>query len=359
MKPGLGIFLNFGDSFLEYKKAGRDSHWLNNYLKFYPKVFHPVYVFSYANESNPYPRLIKLLPNRHNLPRWLYVWLIPFVYAKEIKQCSVLRVKQMLGVWPAMIAKLLWQKPIVATYGYDYAYFAQKEGKWWLVPWIKLTEWLGWQMSDVVIVTTPSSKPKARLISNGVDTDLFKPAVRRARRVKILNIGRLVNQKNQLVLIKAIAKLKQSAELIIVGRGTLKNKILNLAKKLKVKLNYIESLPHQELASLYQQADIFCLPSHHEGSPKALLEAMSCGLPCVVTDKPYSQFIIKNGQDGLLVNNSISQLSKSINQLIESWELRQKIGKSARQTILNRFDNQKIIYKEIRLLNSFLPFSSV
>jgi len=355
MKPVLGIFLNFGDSFKEYKKAGRDSHWLNNYLKYYSKNFSQVYVFSYANEVNPYPQLIKLLPNKYGLPRWLYVWLMPFIFSKELKQCSVLRVKQMLGVWPAIISKLFYQKPVVVTYGYDYGWFARKEGKWWLVPWIKITEWLGWYFSDTVIVTIPSQKPKTHLIPNGVDTVLFKPFKRNCvRKIKILNIGRLVNQKNQLNLIRAIARVNQSIQLILVGRGPLKSEILGLAKKLKIKIHYIESLPHQDLVRVYQQADIFCLPSHHEGSPKVLLEAMSCGLPCIAANKPYSRFIINNETDGLLVKNTVNNLVKSINRLVKQPDLRNKLGVAARNTILKRFDNRQIINQEIKLLKTLI-----
>ena len=356
MKPALGIFLNLGDSFNSYRLSGRDTHWLNNYLRFYPKFFKPVYVFSYANEPNPYPELITLLPNRFNLPRWLYTWLLPWFYRKELRICRVFRVKQMLGVWPALIAKLVWRIPVVSTYGYDYAHFAKKEGLWWLVPLIRIIEWCGLRFSDQIIVTLPSGRPRTNLIPNGVDIDLFKPGKRSpGKELKILTVGRLVHQKNQLNLLRAIAKLSRPVELTLVGRGPLKTKIFELAKKFKVKLQYIESASHLDLAKIYQAADIFCLASHHEGSPKALLEAMSCGLPCVVADKPYSRFIITSGRDGLLVQNSPDALARGINKIIASPVLAGTLEKNARQTILKRFDNKKIIQQEINLLTSFLP----
>lgn len=351
MKPALGIFLNLGDSFSRYRLSGRDSHWLNNYLRFYPKIFQPVYVFSYANESNPFPELIILLPNRYRLPRWLYTWLIPWFYRKEIKLCRVLRVKQMLGVWPALIARLLWRIPVVATYGYDYTHFAKKEGKWWLMPFIKFTEWCGLTFSDAVIVTTPSQRRRSSLIPNGVDIDLFKPINRSmGKPIKILTVGRLVHQKNQLNLVRAIARLSFPVELVLVGRGSLKDSILSLAKKLKVTIKYIESVKHHDLAAVYQGADIFCLPSHHEGSPKALLEAMSTGLPCLVADKPYSRFIITSGKDGLLTTD----FKKGIQRLVNQPAFAKKLGLEARQTILKRFNNQTIIKQEIKLLTSLI-----
>ncbi|PJA02336.1 hypothetical protein COX73_01315, partial [bacterium (Candidatus Gribaldobacteria) CG_4_10_14_0_2_um_filter_36_18] len=119
MKPTLGILLNLGDSFKTYRQSGRDIHWRNNYLKYYPHEFNQPLVFSYYHEPNPFPELIKLLPNRTSLPRFIYTFLIPFIYFKQLKSCQVLRVKQMPGVWPALIAKLFWRLPVISTYGYD------------------------------------------------------------------------------------------------------------------------------------------------------------------------------------------------------------------------------------------------
>ena len=257
MKPALGIFLNSGDSFRTYNLSGRDSHWLNNYLRFYPKFFHPVYVFSYANEPNPYPDLITLLPNHYNLPRWLYTWLMPWFYCREITQCRVLRVKQMLGVWPALLAKFFWHLPVVTTYGYDYAHFANQEGLWWLVPFIKFTERCGWRFSDRVIVTSTDHRPKANLIPNGVDVNLFKPVKRVIHQpIRLLTVGRLVHQK-PIKFAQAVAKIKIPVELSLIGRGSLKQKVFALAKKLKIKLKYIESVKHYDLVKIYQATDIF------------------------------------------------------------------------------------------------------
>ncbi|MBU1085708.1 glycosyltransferase, partial [Patescibacteria group bacterium] len=132
------------------------------------------------------------------------------------------------------------------------------------------------------------------------------------------------------------------------------NKLKSLASKLRVNLNHQLSLPHDQLPKLYQSADIFALPSHHEGSPKVLLEAMSCGLPCVVADKPHSRFIIKNNHNGLLVNNTPQGLLQGLNQLITQPKLAKKLGYRARQTITKSFNNKKIIQKELKLLLSVI-----
>lgn len=362
MKSNLGILLNLGDSFTIYKKSGRDIHWLNNYLKYYPQEFNQPLVFSYNNEPNPFPELIKLLPNRTGLPRFIYTFLIPFIYAQEMKTCQVLRVKQMPGVWPALIAKLFWRLPIVSTYGYDYCLFAKKEGHRLILPLIKLTEFFGLKFSDKIIVTNSAMKQKIShlvplnkivLLPNGVNTQLFKPKFRPlTKNLNLVSIGRLVYQKNFLEIINACSRLKigRPVRLTILGRGRLKKPLQSLARKLKLNLRLIQSLSYKRVAALLQTSDIFIMASHHEGSPKALLEAMSCGLPCVVNDKPYSRFVITPGRDGLLVKDFRAGLSRIINNPI----LAKKLGQQARRTIQQRFNNQRIIQQEINLLHSLI-----
>jgi len=169
-------------------------------------------------------------------------------------------------------------------------------------------------------------------------------------------VGRLVYQKNFAALIHAVSRLKTSlpVKLTIVGNGPLAGSLKRLAQKLSVNLTLIDSLTYEKIAGFLQSADIFVMTSHHEGSPKALLEAMSCGLACLVSDKPYSRFIITNNQDGILTENSVENLLLSMNRLIDSLELRRRLGVAARQTIRERFDNRKIISQEINLLLSLI-----
>lgn len=374
----LGIFPNLGDSFAAYKKSGRDTHWENNYLCYYSQNFEKIFFFSYKNEENPFPGRLDFLPNRYDLPRFLYTFLIPFIYSRELQTCHVLRVRQITGVWPALIAKLLWRKPILSTYGYDYSLFAQKTKSMIFIPLIKITELIGLWFSDMVMVTNTEiykkiikiiNKNKIVLIPNGVDISKFKiPAsVRHSRtsagrqnskiiKINILSVGRLVKQKNFSSLIKAAGLIRKDyrIKLTIVGWGPLERELKSLAEKLKVNLEIIERKSYYEMPKIYQQADIFVLPSFYEGSPKVLLEAMACGLPCVVNDKKYSRFIIKNGVNGLLTKAEPGQLAKSIEILINNKELTEKISANARETIIKDFNNQKMLEREISMLKKLI-----
>jgi glycosyltransferase involved in cell wall biosynthesis len=82
----------------------------------------------------------------------------------------------------------------------------------------------------------------------------------------------------------------------------------------------------------YQSADVFVLTSESEGMPAVTLEAMSCGLPIVTTNVPGNQEIVRDGENGFLINvGDTEALAKSLARLIEGRELRQRMGERSRQ----------------------------
>src|SRR5699024_8610586 len=103
----------------------------------------------------------------------------------------------------------------------------------------------------------------------------------------IITSGRLSNQKGQWHLIRAFSKVKEkipNAQLVILGKGDLKSKLIDITYKLKLE-NSIHLLGFQSNPFKYiAEADIFVLPSLYEGFPNALCEAMACGLPVISTD---------------------------------------------------------------------------
>ena len=127
------------------------------------------------------------------------------------------------------------------------------------------------------------------LIANGVDTTQFKPAANRAAlraqlgvpadRPLLLFIGRFVEKKGLPILEELTARLPQ-AHWLFAGWGP-----LDPSRWRRANVTLIHSPQPDQIAPLYQAADLFVLPSVGEGIPLALQEAMACGTPALVGDE--------------------------------------------------------------------------
>ena len=97
---------------------------------------------------------------------------------------------------------------------------------------------------------------------------------------------------------------------------------------------------------LYNKADLVCFPSYHEGLPRALLEAASCELPIVAYDVSGCREIVINNENGyLLPFRDENGLFQAIMKLLESPELRRKMGLKGRQIVMNNFTDKIVISK--------------
>ena len=110
----------------------------------------------------------------------------------------------------------------------------------------------------------------------------------------LLNVGRLTAQKNQDVLIRALACLPQ-AHLVLAGAGARDDSFEALAATLGVddRLHRLGALPAEDIADLYAAADLFVFPSTWETFGLAAVEAGMAGLPMVVADLPVLREVLR------------------------------------------------------------------
>jgi glycosyltransferase involved in cell wall biosynthesis len=115
-------------------------------------------------------------------------------------------------------------------------------------------------------------------------------------------------------------------------------------------------------AAAYLGADVYVLPSHVEGLPTGLLEAMSYGLPCIVTPVGGVPDVITHAQNGLLVPvGDAGALAGAIEELAGDPALRRRLGTAARASVLGRFDwNTQAgeiarLYRELLMGREALP----
>ena len=101
--------------------------------------------------------------------------------------------------------------------------------------------------------------------------------------------------------------------------------------------------------------DLFVLPSVAEGISNALLEAMACGLPCLVSDIPGNRTVITHEKDGLLfpVKDSAA-LAHLLEKFLTDEALRRQIGQAARVTAMQQFSLQAVVEAYLSLYNRLI-----
>ena len=155
----------------------------------------------------------------------------------------------------------------------------------------------------------------------------------------ILNVGRLVHQKAQDVLLEAFAMVSAEApdwHLAIVGEGpdetTLKSQAIALGIADKV-----EIVGCADPWPFYIRAAIFALPSRYEGTSNALLEAMIMGIPPVISDQSGGGLdVVADGVSGLIASvDDPNALADAFRRLITDPDLRRRIGRAAADSVAN------------------------
>lgn len=152
------------------------------------------------------------------------------------------------------------------------------------------------------------------------------------KKVTILSVGRLVRQKYQECLIRAVQGL--DVTLILIGDGELRERLTGLVRRLRMenRVEFIRAIPHAEMPRYYRAADIFAVATHYEGFCIPVLEAMAAGLPVVASGiGPIEELV---GDAGFLVENRPEAFAEVLGQLIKDPALRKDMGERARRKAL-------------------------
>ena len=184
-----------------------------------------------------------------------------------------------------------------------------------------------------------------------METERFRPLQPRPEaRWDLIYVGRLSPEKNVDLLLGAIRPLDLS--LLIIGRGGLEEGLKREFADLGERVEWRPKVDNRELPGLLGRARIFCQPSRFEGHPKALMEAMSCGLAVVGTEVIGIREIIDHQVNGLLCRPEEEDLRAQISLLAGDEELRERLGRAARETVRERFGLKRVAALELELLNS-------
>jgi glycosyltransferase involved in cell wall biosynthesis len=173
------------------------------------------------------------------------------------------------------------------------------------------------------------------IIPPGVDSTLFHPNRGSRDAKRIVWTGRFVPEKNLTCLLEAMALLKRripDVELVLAGEGPERAKLAELSRTLHLDAKFPGILARDGIIELLQNATVYALPSTTEAFPIALLEAMACGVPSVVSTGLGLEQIVHGA--ALIADYRLPQeWALQLETLLTNDDLRRDMSRRARELV--------------------------
>ncbi len=199
----------------------------------------------------------------------------------------------------------------------------------------------------------PAHRDKVRCNPLGVDLKVFVPGASEGwkrelgfpeDRVVGLFVGDLGRAKGVAELMELIPRLKDlPLAWVIVGKGALLEALQQRIEGHAPGYEHCRVLPYLDFAALvrsYQNADFFFFPTHAEGSPTVLIEAIACGLPVLASDIPPNHDAVTAGENGAFFPvGDLAAMEAVIRGILPESE-RQRLGAASRELALQHFDQE-------------------
>ncbi|WP_437894986.1 glycosyltransferase family 4 protein [Sorangium sp. So ce124] len=206
-------------------------------------------------------------------------------------------------------------------------------------------------------------------VPNPVDTERYCPApaprAEGAAPPRVLFAGLVTSQKGVLELARALLAVEGLTLMIAGKRGygsdadherQLDRALGELTRQGRLEL--LGEQPADAMPAVYRGTDIFCLPSHGEGLPNALLEAMASGLPCVVTPVGAVPEVIEGDEGRVAIAvppGNEAALRDALLSLRDDPSLRRRLGEAARVHTVRRYATRKVMAEYAALYAQLVP----
>ena len=265
-------------------------------------------------------------------------FLLPRITRKKYPLVYEMHVSKHILVKPAGVIKRLFRKHFLYRY---MAYWAAKYDKFVVLTSSAIQEW---QLNNIEAIPNPL---------------WFTPDMISTTGNKIaIAVGRYVYEKGydrMLEAWKLISDKHPDWVLKIYGDTNGDSSIKTLAENLGIIQTIEFCNPKKDIKAAYTEASVHLLTSRYEGFGLVLIEAAACGVPSVAFDCPVGpKDIITNGKDGFLIEDGkITAFASAVEKLIENEELRQEMGKNAKQKA-NTYAIEPIMERWDKLFKSFV-----
>jgi glycogen(starch) synthase len=215
----------------------------------------------------------------------------------------------------------------------------------------------GEQRADQVIVLTPRlagiltahgvPADRVRVIPSGVRPALFAVPGRAdplagLPRPRVVFLGRLHEQKNVDLLLRAAARLHHPAHVVVAGDGPERRRLEELHRRLGLvgRVTFLGFVDHEVVPALLRRADMLVLPSRYEELGTAMVEAMQSGVPVVATRTGGIPGVVQDGVSGRLVEpGDVDGLARALDDLLADPGQRRRLGERGRhRTVEFRWD---------------------
>jgi glycosyltransferase involved in cell wall biosynthesis len=201
------------------------------------------------------------------------------------------------------------------------------------------------------------ARPEGRyeVLLRGVDLTKFCPPGEGARKPIVLFVGRIAAAKGSFDLLAAWERVARScphAELWIVGPDQTKGQFVKEVRSrgLDRTIKLTGPVPSHEVANLMRASQVLCLPSHGEGTPNCVTEALATGLPVVATRIGGIPDVVQHNETGLLIDRGdVQGLAGAIVSLLQDAPTRARMGKAGRAFARQHLDARANVRRLVQL----------
>jgi teichuronic acid biosynthesis glycosyltransferase TuaC len=294
--------------------------------------------------------------------------------ARELHQCQPIDLIHAHAALPCGHAAMLLNKElgipyVVSVHGLDAFSTTQVSGR--AGEWCRRISQRVYQSSARVICVSERVREqvlegmgrncRTSVVYNGVDPDMFSPVDTLPDNSQvILSVGNLIPIKSHETLLRSVAALAEdfpNLRLEVIGQGPERSRLQALAADLHIaeRVLFRGRQSRKEVAAAMKRCTLFALPSRYEALGCVYLEAMSTAKPVIGCRGQGIAEIIQQGSNGFLVGiDNEKELTLAIAMLLRDEPLRNRLGETARDTILDRLtladqaESLARIYRESR-----------
>lgn len=177
-----------------------------------------------------------------------------------------------------------------------------------------------------------------------IEGSRFAPGERDALRVRygiepddlaVIFSGKLIERKDPMTLLCAIAGMRSKAVAVFLGEGVLRERLERYAAENGVRTAFIGFVNQSDLPKHYAMGDVFALPSHFDPRATVVNEAMACGLPVAITDRcGPSADLVRTGENGyVFAPGDYTALANHLDELATDAASRERMSARSREII--------------------------